>query len=246
LNRELKQQIKQDELVHAYEASADWVRGHKSQARKAVEIGAAVAAVALALALFLSWRGARATRALDEGLEIFHGRVATEGPGNNEPGAGTTYATPQQKFEKAAEAFEKAAGMGGEAGARARYYLALSQARLGKHAEAEKSLQELASRSSGLQQDLANVALAELHLSTKQADKAIDELKKLSEKSDLGVPREYALMRLGAALEQANRTDEAVRSYRRVADEFPTGAYAGDARKRLQALGAPGPAGPAS
>ena len=240
MKRELKQQIKQDELVHAYETSADWMRGHKSQTRKAVEIVAAVAVLALALAWFLSWRKDRGTRALDEGLEVFHARVATEGPGNNEPGAGTTYATPQQKYEKAVEAFQKAAGAGGEAGERARYYLALSQAQLGKNAEAEKTLEELSSRGSGLQQDLARVALAELHLSTKQLDKAIDGLKKLSEKNDLAVPREYALMRLGTALEQANRPDEAVRSYRRVTDEFPTGAYAGDARRRLQSLGSAG------
>jgi tetratricopeptide (TPR) repeat protein len=237
LKKELKQQIKQDELVHAYETSASWVRGHKSQARIAIEIVAGVVVLGLALTWFLSWRKDKANRALNEGLEIFHARVATESTGNNEPGAGTTYATPQQKYEKAVEAFQKAAGGSGEAGERARYYLALSQAQLGRHAEAEKGLQELASRGSALQQDLARVALAELHLSTRQLDKAIDELQKLSEKKDLAVPREYALMRLGTAFEQAQRHDEAVRSYRRVTQEFPTGAYAADARRRLQSLG---------
>jgi tetratricopeptide (TPR) repeat protein len=239
LNKELKQQIKQDELVHAYQASASWLQGHKSQTRRAVEIGAVVLALVLGIGWFVSHRREQAERSLAEALEVFHGRVATETPASNEPTAGPTFATAQQKYEKAAEAFKKTADGHGstDAGRRARYYLALCKVNLGQHAEAQKILEDLTGDGSRLERDQARLALAESRLASGAADKAIEDLQKLSDDRELAVPREYALMRLAAAQERAQQQEAAIKSYRRLTQEFPTSTYLPEARRKLESLG---------
>ena len=69
-----------------------------------------------------------------------------------------------------------------------------------------------------------------------QLDKAIDAYRQMADDSTLPLPRDYALMRLAATLEEARRGQEAGASYRRVVEEFPQSVYAAEARRRMEYL----------
>lgn len=240
MKRQLRQRIKKDELVDAYQHTASWLHGHSAETRRAALIGGAVIVVALGVWMFVSHRQEQAEASLREGLRIFHGTVVG-GETTAPEGSGPTFATAEQKYRQAAEALQKTVDDYGstEEGRRARYYLALSKLQLGEAEPAIAILDELARERGSLQADLARMALAEARLQAQQTDQALELLRQMADERQLSLPREYALMRLGGALERANRAEEAVKSYRRITDEFPTSVYASEARRRLETLGAP-------
>jgi TolA-binding protein len=123
-------------------------------------------------------------------------------------------------------------------GRRARYYAALANRELGKTAEAEAELKELSSGGDdALVRGLARLALADLHRSQAKWDPAIEGYRKIVDDNDSAIPRDHALMRLAATLEDAQRSPEAVATYRRVSEEFPASVYAPDAQRRREYLG---------
>ena len=65
---------------------------------------------------------------------------------------------------------------------------------------------------------------------------AINTLKELSTSAKEELPLDGVLMQLGRTYALAGRKAEAVQTYQRLTTEFPTSAYAGDARKELDTL----------
>ena len=123
-------------------------------------------------------------------------------------------------------------------GGRARYYAALSRIEIGEMAEAEKALKEAAAQKGdgGLDSALARLALADLYRRTGQIDKAAQTYRDFAADTTVPYPRDFALMNLGSMLEQARKLAEAEVAYRRVVDEFATGVYSPEARRRLAYL----------
>ncbi len=238
MKKELKQQIKQDELRTGFEHAASWATLHRDEVRVTA---IAVAVLLLAVVGYGSYRShqqASAERAFDEALTVFHAPVA--GQPDATGAAGTVYATKAEKDQKAAAAFADVSKRYGSSatGRRARYYAALSNLELGKTAEAEAELKDLSSKGDDpLIRDLSRLALADLQRSNARYDQAIDAYRKVADDSGSVVPRDHALMRIGATLEDAKRGPEAIQAYRRILDEFPSSVYVTDAKTRIQYLG---------
>jgi len=246
MKRELKRQIKQDELVSGFQQASRWTTAHGSE----VKVTAAVVAV-VALAAFgvMSYRGHRrseAERAFSAALDSFHSPVSTELPEGFEPPPGPVFAAAAEKYRKAVAEFDEVARKYGslDAGRRARYYAALSRLELGEYDAAEKSLSEIAARrdGDGLESSLARLALADLHRRRGQLDKAIEGYRRLIEDSSFVLPRDHVLLELASTLEAAKRPAEAEAAYRRIVDEFPGSVYAPEARRRADYLAGGAPA----
>jgi tetratricopeptide (TPR) repeat protein len=240
MKREHRKQIKRDELVTGMERAATWTRAHGREVR-ATLIGVAVVVLgALGFTTYQERRGAAAERAFAEAFDTFHASVATELPPEADRPAGPVFATAEEKYKKAAAAFDGVERRYGSlpAGRRARYYAALCRIEMGQHAEAEKALDQLVAETdrSSLESGLARLALADLYRRLGQTDKAVAAYRQLADDTSLAVPRDHVLMSLGGTLEDARRAKEARASYRRLTEEFPTSIFLSEARRRADDL----------
>jgi TolA-binding protein len=241
MKSELKKQIKQDELRTWFDHAFGWASAHRDEVRVTVIALAVLGLAAVGFGSYRSYRQASAERAFDEALTTFHAPVAGE-PDAAQTG-GTVYATTAEKHQKAAAAFADIAKRyeSSPTGRRARYYAALANLELGKTAEAEVELTEIASGSEdALVRGLARLALADIHRGNRRWDLAIEGYRKIADDSGSAVPRDHALMRLASTLEDAERTPDALAAYRRLIEEFPTSVYQPDAKRRLEYLGGRG------
>ena len=242
MKKELKDQIKQDEFASGLEQALAWTNAHRDEVR----IGAGVVVVLLAavgaFGYFQASRAREADRAFREALTTFEAPVTTDLPPGADRPAGQVFATAEDKYKTAAAAFEGVERRFGSsaAGLRAKYYAALCREELGQYAEAEKSLREIQSRGSGLEPELARVALADLLRRTGQVDKAVEAYRGLATNPTANVPRDFALLCAAKTLEDAKRWADARAAYQQVYEQFPASVYAGEARARadyLQSLG---------
>jgi TolA-binding protein len=238
MKKELKRQIKQDELREGVEHAGQWARGHSDELRIGILVAVVLVVLVAGLGYFQQYRKAEAERAFSEAAEIFHAPVAGE---QKEPApAGiTTYATEKEKYEKAMAAFEGVQRRYGSspAGLRARYYSALCGLELGKFADAEKELKDIAGKGGdGLEPALARLALAESARRQGKNQDAIDAYRKLVDDPKQPLPRDHALMRLATLLEETEKKAEAAKEFRQLAEQYPRSVYASEARRRADAL----------
>jgi len=242
LKKELKRQIKHDELQSGLELTWTWLTAHRNQIR----IGAIVAAVAVVVFGGLRfWMAERAQTAREDfrrAEEVFHAPLRSERPADGEA-PGPVFDTEAERYEKAMEAFDgfERRFPRHEMAVRAKYYAGLSRMHLGKTEEAAKILSEVAARRDlgTIEPSLALLALGSLYASEGSWDEAVDAYQRLLE-GETSVPRAQILMSLAACLEGANRLEEARSSYERVSREFPASVYAPEARNRAELLGLPG------
>lgn len=241
MKKELKRQIKQDELREGVEHAGQWARGHSDELRIGILVAAVLVLLVAGISYFQQYRKAEAERAFAEATEIFHSPVAGEqtDPTAPTPAGTTTYPTEKEKFEKAMAAFDGVHRRYGStpAGVRARYYSALCGIELGKFAEAEKELKDIAGKGGdALEPALARLALAESARRQGKTQDAIDAYRKLVDDAKQPLPRDHALMRLATLLEETEKKAEAAKEFRTLAEQFPRSVYATEARRRAEAL----------
>lgn len=238
MRRELKRQIKHDELQTGLQAAAVWVREHSREVQVTALAVAVLFGAGMLVQNFRDRQDSTAQAAFSKALETYHAPVATELPAGAERPA-TTYNTREEKYRKALsefEAVEKTSS--GEMRQRARYYTALTRAELGDAAAAEKSLTEIASHreKDDLVPSLARLALADLQRRNGQGQKAIDGYRQMLDDPSFLLPRDYVLLKMANAQEEANNLKEARASYERLVQEYPGSVYAGEARQRADYL----------
>lgn len=239
MKKELKRQIKQDELVTGVQRASQWTSAHGSELKITLAVVAVIALVAFGVMTYRGHRQAEAERAFSTALDTFHAPVSAEQPEGFEPPPGPLFPSAAEKYRKATRELDDVVQRFGslDVGRRARYYAALSRIELGEYDPAEKALTELAAqRSDALESSLARLALADLHRRRGQLDKAIEDYRRLVDDTSFVLPRDHALLELAATLEAAKRATEAGVAYRRLADEFPNSVYAPEARRRADHL----------
>jgi tetratricopeptide (TPR) repeat protein len=245
MKRELKRQIKQDELVSGLQQASRWTTAHGSEVKVTAAVVAVVALAAFGVTSFLGHRRGEAERAFSSALDTFHAPVSAERPEGFEAPPGPVFPSAAAKHRKAAAEFDEVARRFGslDVGRRARYYAALSRMELGEYDAAEKALSDIAARrDDALESSLARLALADLHRRRGQLDKAIEDYRRLVDDSSFVLPRDHVLLELASTLEAAGRPAEAGAAYRRIVEEFPGSVYAPEARRRADYLGAGSPA----
>jgi hypothetical protein len=242
LKKELKDEIKQDELASGLERLAAWAARHRDELRIGVLVVVVLAGALLALVHFRDRRLREADRALRDALTTFEAPLTAELPAGGERPSGAVFATAEEKYKTAAAAFEGVERRYGSsaAGVRAKYFAALSRLELGQYAEAEKALKEIQARGAGLEPDLARLALADLYRRSGQVDKAVEAYRSFASNPSASLPRDHALMSAAQTLEDARRFGEARAAYRQLAEEYPASVFAASARTRAEYLATAG------
>jgi tetratricopeptide (TPR) repeat protein len=239
LKKELKRQIREDEFKSGVQHTIEWIRVHNDQVRMALVVAVIAGGILLGLSTFRSQRRSSSEAAFAAALETFQAPVEGEIGGETERPA-MVFPTSEEKFKKAAAGFDGVSRQWPSlpAGRRAAYYAALCRIELGDLANARTALADIAGRrdEAPLEAALARMALADADQRAGEVEKAIDAYKQMADDSALPLPRDYALMRLGATLEDARRSQEAGASYRRLVEEYPQSPYASEARRRMEHL----------
>ena len=240
MDRELKRQIKQDDLVSGVEQASSWLKQNQERARLWGLVALVVVGGGLAFQTFSANRRAQSPEALGEALDVLERPVAAEqAAGAPLPPGVPSFATTREKQTKAVALLDGVAARYSSlpAGKQAAYLAAVGRIEMGELDAARKALTALAAeRGDRLASSQARLSLAELEARSGQVDKAVQALRELAEDPDAGLPRDYALLRLGLTLEQAQRGAEAAEAFRRLARDFPGSGYVAEAERRAEYL----------
>jgi tetratricopeptide (TPR) repeat protein len=240
LDRELKKQIKEDEILSGFQHLMVWAGAHRDEVRLSVGIVTVVAVVGGGFGWYTSQRRQEAEMAFAEAFEVMGASVTADLAAGADKPAGLSFATAEEKYKKAAAAFEgiERRYPSLPVGQRARYFGAIARLELGETATAETVLKDMAARREAgpLEPALARLALAELYRRGGQFDKAIEGYRQFAGDSAAPLPRDYALMSLATTQEEAKKPAEARASYERLLQEFPASIYAQEARRRAEFL----------
>jgi predicted negative regulator of RcsB-dependent stress response len=196
---------------------------------------AAIAIIVIALgfwaaSLYLDNRADAAGAMLGRGMEFFSASVSLDA--EDDPyavGDAPVFKSDENKYQAAEKEFSAAAGSfgSGESGKTARYYLGLTQIKLGKKEEAQKNLESAAfgsgSRTVGF---LAKKALADYHADAGNVKGAEDLLRGMIKDAKCDLPKEDLGMQLARILVAEGRKDEAIGVLREVSEASPVfGTY---------------------
>jgi len=193
--------LKQDKFVQATTSGLGWIEMNRSQVIRAGIALAVVLALLIGGGAFYEHRSNQAALALGAALEIYNSPLRQ--PGEPEDG---TYKTVADRAKAANQQFVDVANRYGsmEQGKIARYFAGLTDIDLGKTADAEASLIDVAGSYRKDMSALAKVALANLYVQTGKTQQAIDLYKQLIAKPTDTVPAPAAQLQLAAIYEKTD------------------------------------------
>ncbi len=226
--------FRNDPMVRLYEKTQDWLQ---ERGRPAVIIAAVVAGLIVLYTAgyyFFEYRESKAAAAFAEAFEKYRAPVLdTTTPTPPNP-VGKSYTDEKIKWQESSDAFEKLANeYPGYYGTIGRYYAGLSYLHLDRD-RGVQLLQQAADKNEQPTSDLARLAIAESHLASNDAEKAISVFESLLNSSH--VPGPSVQMGLGRAYEKIENTEKAVAAYFEAAKAEREAGVSGDAEKRLSAL----------
>ncbi len=245
-----RHRLKENEVAATLAQAREALEGRGTQLSWLVAVLVAVGLIGGGYWFWQTRQTSQAGELLAEARGVASAQVAAP-PAPATPGAAVpapapnTYPTEAARNEAALKKFEAAAAAypSTQPGLAARFQVASLQAEMGKHAEAEKTFQDVVARDgNGLYGRMARLGIASLQVRSKRFDPAIQTFSELSQRTDSDLPIDGILMQLADAYRLAGRVPDAVRTYSRVADEFPDSPYAADAKTeadRLKADAAP-------
>ncbi|MCX6552176.1 MAG: tetratricopeptide repeat protein [Acidobacteria bacterium] len=226
-----------------------WVIGVKDwyEANRNLVIygGFALLLLAVGVAGTVAYRqsaAAKAAGSLAEAMSVAEAQVvaptaAEAGKAPTQPAG--TFPTDKARLEAAlpklmavADAYPAA-----DAGIMARYRAASALVALGKTAEGIQRYQEVAAKGTGIYRVMAKLGIADAQVAAGQFDQAIASYKEVSALNADDAPADGILMQLARAYRLAGKTDEAKKTFKRVADEYPQSPYAPLARREMESSG---------
>jgi hypothetical protein len=116
----------------------------------------------------------------------------------------------------------------------ARYRAAAALVAVGRTAEGIERYREVATKATGVYQVMAKLGIADAQLTAGQYEPALASLKEMSLVTAGDLPVDGVLMQLARGYRLAGKGDDARKTFRRVADEFPQSPYAQIARREME------------
>ena len=201
MDTQTRHALKQDKFVQATTSGLSWIELHRSQVIRASVIAVVILAAIIGSAAFYEHRTAQASLALGQALEIYN--TPLRQPGEPEDGS---FSTAADRAKASNRQFVDVANRYGslEPGKVALYFTGLTDIDLGKTADAEGSLKQVAGSYHKDLASLAKVALANLYVQTGKTPQAIDLYKQLIAKPTDTVPASAAQLQLAALYEKTD------------------------------------------
>ena len=243
--------MKRTERHHLKENEfAEWLIGAKTwyeaNNKTIGYLGIAVLLVIVAAMGFTAYRqmsAGKASSALAEALAVAEAPVLPPAPGEagkppiQRPG---TYPTERARLDAALPKLLAVADAypGSDAGLMARFRAAAALVAVGRTQDGIQRYQEVIAKGKGAYPAMAKMGIAEAQLIAGQFDQAIATLKDVEALKSDDMPADGVLMALARAYKLSGKADEAKKTFKRVADEFPTSPYAAAARREAEGSGA--------
>jgi TolA-binding protein len=233
-----RHQLKQDQFVSSLQQTLDRVEENRKQI---VIVAVVLLAIVAIVGGYTWWRqqvNAKAAVLFAEAQSIAEAPLAAEaGPEGTPAQAG--YPNERSRLEAALPKYRAAADAypATKSGLAARYQAAATLMALGRPDEAAAQYQQVIDKAGdGIYGRMSRLGLAEVRQREGKYDEAIAMFKELAATAKADLPVDGILMQLGRAQLAAGRPADAQQTFKRITDEFPTSAYAGEARKELEAL----------
>ncbi len=239
--------MKRTERHHLKENDiAEWLIGAKTwyeaNAKLVSYLGIAAALALVAVMGTMAYRqmnAGKASSALAEALSIAEAPVLPPAPAEagkppvQRPG---TFPTDRARLEAALPKLLAVADAypGSDAGIMARYRAAASLVAVGRTQEGVQRYKEVVEKGRGAYQAMARLGIAEAQVMAGQFDQAIASFKEVESLKSEDVPVDGVLMQLARAYRLAGKTEDAKKTFKRVADEFPQSPYAPAARREAE------------
>lgn len=236
MKRTERHHLKEDPL-------AAWVLGIRESVAGSgattIIVGAVIGVGVLVAGLYAwqQWRLAQSSEMLAAAMGVVEASVAVEG--DDQASSEGSYTSVESKYEAALPLLLEAANAypSLQAGIAARYQAAALLVALGHTEDAVTQFAQVAELDAdGVYGRMAGLGRAEALLSNGQYEQAIALLEMETTDSDAGIPVDAVLMRLGVAYQLSNQDAEAVITYTRLLDEFPTSPYRFDAESKIASL----------
>ena len=232
--------LKENEVAGWLRDAGEWFEGNRNLI---VYGGVAIVLIAVAVGGTLAYRtmeAGKATGMLAEAMSVAEAAVvspAAAEPGKTPVQPAGTYPSDRARLEAAlpklmavAEAYPAS-----DAGIIGRYRAAAALVALGRTAEGIQRYQDVVAKGKGIYQVMARLGIAEAQVRAGQFDQAIASYKEVAALNAEDAPADGVLMQLARAYRMAGKTDEAKKTFTRVADEFPQSPYASMARREIDA-----------
>jgi len=220
----------QDEITSSLRSFTEILESRKK------EILIALAAVVVIAGAFVGWRAYAGKRNAAASVQLAAAISAFEDP---------TIKPEKTRYEKSAAEAQKTIDTYGSTSSAvvARYYLAMSQERLGDTATAEKNMQEVVERADASMKGVAQFALGQMQAKHGGAVKAIETLTQLY--SSGNYPKGAVAFDLAGLYEAEGKQEEAKQYYGKVILDAPDSRFRQDSEAALKRMGAPIPEPPA-
>ncbi len=236
--KEIKQDIREDEVLHYINEILLWVVNHKQQ------LMAAGVAFVLAILGFVGFRQLQdrkqdaASLALGQALDTFNAPIVGDGA-DPEDADDPTFADLASRDLRAKELFEQVRADYSRTGAAlaATVHLGRLELEAGNPEGARQLWQEFLDKTDDhMLAASVKVSLLALDRDAGQGEEVVAELEReLASKRPL-LPQDVALYQLAITLEELDRTEEAADAYRRLGDEHPDSPYAQQAQLKAAEL----------
>jgi predicted negative regulator of RcsB-dependent stress response len=223
--------LKKDSFVQATASSVSWLSGHRSGVVRGAIIGVVVLAVVVGGLVFWNVKSAAADSALGTAMDTYDGPLAQPGA----PAETGVYNNAKDRSTAANKQFQAVAQQYGwlPEGAKAHYFVGITDQELGQTAAAETELKTAADSWDRNLSNLAKLALAGIYHQTNRDAQAIDIYNALAAKPSATVSASVAKLDLADLYVAQGKQDQARKLWAEVKDSDKTGAAGQIASEKL-------------
>ena len=233
MDTQTRHALKKDKFAQAAADSASWVSGHRSGVLRWVIVGGATLVLTVGALIFWSLRSTAADTALGAAMDTYTAPLAQPGL----PAGNGIYATSADRTKAANSQFAAVAQQYGwlPQGAKAHYFLGITDKELGQNASAETELKTAAGAWNRDQANLAKLALAGLYRETARDAQAIEIYNGLIAKPSETVSAAVAQLDLADLYVAEGKQDQARTIWAKVKDADKDGTAGSLAAQKLAA-----------
>ena len=233
MDTQTRHALKKDTFAQATASSVSWLGDHRSGVLRWVIIAVAAVIVVVGSLIFWNLRSDAADKSLGAAMDIYDAPLAAPGA----PAESGVYSAAADRSKAANKLFAQTAQDYGwlPQGAKAHYFLGVTDQELGQTASAESELKIAAGSWDRNLASLANLALAGIYHQTARDSQAIDIYNALAAKPTETVSAGVAQLNLADLYAATGKQDQARALWAKVKDADKDGAAGSIAAQKLAA-----------